>query len=144
MATQVTNQNAQTAKSSTLQRVLRGNAIFSGISSIVFIIGSAPLASFMGVPDATYLVVVGLSLLIFSAGLLTIAARPSIDRRLALAIAIADTGWVAASALVLIANLLPLSEAGRWVVALLAEVVAVFAMLQFYTLWKTRTRHNKV
>ncbi len=47
-----------------------------------------------------------------------------------MAVIVLDVAWVAGSALILLFDLVPLTTAGRWTIALLAEVVALFAILQ--------------
>lgn len=130
--------HVQAARPTALHRILRANAIFSAISGAIFLIGSAPLASFMGLPDGGFLIVIGVGVLAFSALLFQLTAQPQLDRRLAFSIFILDTLWVVLSVIALLGNLLPLNDAGRWTIALLAEVVAVFAIAEFVALWKTR------
>lgn len=128
----------QAARPSALHRILRANAVFSAISGAIFLFGSTPLASFMGLPDGGFLIVIGIGVLLFCVLLFQLTARPQLDRRLAIGIFILDTLWVVFSVIALLGNLLPLNDAGRWTIVLLAEAVAVFAIAEFVALWKTR------
>jgi hypothetical protein len=56
--------------------------------------------------------------------------QPSVNRNFARMTVVLDASWVIASIAILLAGWPPLSVAGKWIIALLAEVVAVFAILQ--------------
>ncbi len=58
------------------------------------------------------------------------ASKEEIDRRLAWTAVILDIIWVVASYTLLLGGWLPLTPAGNWTIALLAEAVAVFAIWQ--------------
>jgi hypothetical protein len=45
-----------------------------------------------------------------------------------------DVAWVAGSVIILVLDLVPFTVAGRWTIILLAEAVAVFAILQYISL----------
>nr|MBI3612771.1 hypothetical protein [Nitrospirota bacterium] len=58
----------------------------------------------------------------------------SLDRREVWGAIGLDTAWVLGSALLLIATPIPLTLAGKWAVGIVADIVAAFALLQFYGL----------
>jgi len=43
----------------------------------------------------------------------------------------ADLAWVLGSAVLVFANLVPFTTAGKWAIAIIADVVLVFAILQY-------------
>lgn len=63
---------------------------------------------------------------------LALASRRSpINRRLAWAAVVLDALWVLSSVVLIFSNQIPLTVAGKWAVALVADVVALFAVLQY-------------
>ncbi len=126
-----------------LKRVLRANAIFSGIFGLVFIFDAGPLEDFMGLnsslgADASSILIgIGISLLLFSAGLFINTSRNEMNLKEVYATIVLDVAWVAGSAILLFANLVQFTTGGWWFVAILADVVSIFAILQFYFLRKS-------
>ena len=64
----------------------------------------------------------------------------SFNRTLALAVVAINALWVLASAVILFTNWLPLTTGGWWAVALVADMVAIIAGLQFYASWQASKR----
>jgi hypothetical protein len=118
------------------RRVLRGNGLFSGISGLVLLVGAQPVAAFLGLEWPVALMSLGVTLLAFAAVLFWITAQESVARPFVQFVFLLDVAWVVGSAAILLAGWLPLTVAGKWVVALLAEVVAIFAALEGYVLWQ--------
>ena len=50
-----------------------------------------------------------------------------------------DTSWVIVSFFLLVTNLVPLTVTGKWIVGLSAEIVMVFAVLEYVGLRKVRS-----
>jgi hypothetical protein len=98
---------------------------------MVSIFAAQSLAAFIGVQEPLVFTVLGVVLILFALDLIWIAAREFIDRRFVWAVIILDVAWVAGSLIILLLDLVPLTVAGRWTIILLAEVVAVFAILQY-------------
>jgi len=122
----------ETRQESNLLRIaLRGNALFSGLSGLIALIAAQSLATFTGIQEPLVFVVLGVVLILFAVDLVWISARDSIDRRFAWLVIFLDVAWVAGSAIILIFDLVPLTVAGRWIIALLAEAVAIFAIIQY-------------
>ena len=118
-------------ESNLLRNALRGNALFSGLSGTVSLFAAQSLATFTGIQEPLIFVILGIVLILFAVDLVWIASRETIDRRIAWAVILLDVAWVAGSALILLFDLVPLTVAGRWTIALLAEAVAIFAILQY-------------
>ena len=117
-----------------LRRSLQGNAWFSSLSGLLFIVASEPIASFLGIAVPWVISLLGLGLILYAVWLLMIARRPRLDQReVWIAIGL-DAAWVLSSALLLIADLASLTLAGKWAVGIVADLVAIFAVLQCYGL----------
>jgi hypothetical protein len=114
-----------------LGRVLLGNAIFTALSGLACLAWPRPLAVWLGIEQPLILSVLGIILLLSAGGLAWIAMRTPSDRRMVQAIFILDVVWVIVSALALLAGWPPLTATGKWIIAGVADVVAVFALLEF-------------
>ena len=135
--------NTQVDKSKFLRRSLQGNAAFSFLSGFVFIVAREPLSAFLGLTYPTLLVGVGVSLMLFAAGILRNSVREAINQTEALITVILDTGWVVGSIILLFSGIL--THAGNWAVAVVADIVLGFALLQLYGLRRMRqTRDGEV
>ena len=112
------NTHLTTGDSSTLlRRALVANALFSGVSGVILALGARPVAAFLGLDNALYLIVTGVLLLLYAADLLYVATRPTVNRTAAwLAVAL-DLLWVAGSAAILRPSSVmrsPASSACNW------------------------------
>ncbi|MEP4077835.1 hypothetical protein [Haloferula sp.] len=117
------------------------NAIFSCVSAVAFLVFHRAIASFIGLEQPLVLLVVGTSLLIFAGGLFRNATREKPNPREALIAVSLDFAWVLGSVFVLLLNVL--SREGNWAVGMIADVVLVFAILQWVGLrrmWTANTR----
>lgn len=114
-----------------VSRVLLGNATFGVLSAFICLLWAQPLATALGFTSPLSLVVVGVGLLLFAAELAWIAIRKPADRRVLTIIFGLDVAWVIASAIILLTGWLPLTTAGMWTIITVADIVAVFAVLEF-------------
>lgn len=118
--------------SNLLRNTLRANGVFSTLSGIVFILGAGQVASFLGVDSASSLILMtGIILLGYAAVLFQQSARPTLDTRVGWLAFTLDILWVAGSWIVLAADAFGLSAQGRWGVLIVADIVAVFAVLEY-------------
>ena len=122
-----------------LRRALLGNASFSTLCGFALLIAAGPLAPWLGVP-ALALRVVGLVLLPFAYGLWRNARRDVVSRAEAWTAVALDLAWVAGSIALVVGELWPLRPAGTWAVLGVAEVVALWAVLQAVGLLRGRAR----
>ena len=122
--------NEQTSdKQKLLRRALQGNALFSVISGALILAINRTLVEFLGLPSSASLTPLGIGLLVYAGWLLWNARREKIrivDAWMAVAL---DMVWVVGSYALLFA--VRFSSSGKWVVALVAEAVLVFAVLQW-------------
>jgi hypothetical protein len=126
------------SEASLLRRTLRANAIFSTISGMVCIGGSGPLAAFLGLGSQVPMIVLGAGLLLFAVGVFMAAAQVPLDRRKARIIILMDAAWVIGSILVVVDDPFALTVAGKWAVLGVADIVGVFAALQYIGLRRLR------
>lgn len=112
-----------------LKKALTGNAVFSVISGVGILIANRWLVKFLGLPDKVSLALLGISLVVY-ATLLWLSARKAKIKITGAWVAIAmDLVWVVGSyALIAV---VPFSVGGKWAVALVAELVLAFAVLQW-------------
>jgi len=117
-------------RSQLLQRALQGNALFSAMSGLGFVLAPGWLARITGIRPALAFTIVGAGLVGYAAWLWLNARKEPVPRSTALVAIVGDSLWVIASVIVLMSGLLPLTTAGKWGVALVADVIGVFAILQ--------------
>lgn len=128
--------NDQPPKSTLLRRALQANGAFSALSGVVLIVAARPLAAWLGLTDTLILIVTGVSLLLYAAGLFRNARREIINHLEAWTAVILDVAWVIGSAVVIFAGVL--TTTGNWLVAIVADIVLLFGGLQLYGLRRMR------
>ena len=114
-----------------LRNSLRGNGLFSGMSGLAALLLTRPLTHFTGLEQPIIFTILGIGLLIFSVDLFWFAARKTLNQKLVWAIILADVAWVLGSIIILLTGTPALTVAGNWLVAILAEAVAAFAIAQY-------------
>jgi len=115
-------------KQDLLKNALIGNAIFSILSGVAMLLANRWLVQFLGLPDRVSLAVLGVSLIVYAVVLWLTASRPKIRVVDAWIAVIMDAVWVAGSYVLIF--IVPFSVAGKWTIALIAELVLAFAILQ--------------
>lgn len=116
--------------SALLRRALWSNAGFSTLTGAAALLFPRPVAGSLEPIDPRFVSALGPSLLAFAATVAWIASRPRVNPRLALAVSVADIGWVLAS--IALVGLAPLSATGVALVlgvALVVELVATGQLL---------------
>jgi len=136
MATQTTSPS-RPFNTRMLRRTLQANGIFCSVSGITLIVGVVPITSFLGLSSPIILGVTGAVTLLYAVSLF-IATRRTIDRWTGFRYAIIDGVWVLGSIVLLLSHVVPFTTAGKWSVALVALIVAIFAGLQGYAAWRTQ------
>ncbi len=127
----VTETMEKTQNATLLRRALAGNGIFSLVSGFGLMAAASSLAAVMGVDGPAALQFVGAILVPYGAFLLWAASQRPINRTIALSAILLDIAWVFGSLLLLLTALVAFSPAGKWIVAILADVVALFAIAQY-------------
>ena len=119
-----------------LKRALIGNAMFSGLSGAAILLANRWLVKFLGLPDKVSLAILGVSLIVYAAVLWSNARRPKIRITDAWVAVVMDAVWVLGSYTLIL--VVPFSLAGKWVVALVAELVLAFAVWQWLGIRRIR------
>lgn len=119
-----------------LRNTLLANALFSTLSGALFLFDAEIVDNFLGLGMPSVIRVLGIGLLLFALELFWISTRSQINRVAAQIITALDIAWVIGSWLLLLTHFVVLSSAGWWAVALVADVVAVFAVLEVIGLRK--------
>lgn len=119
-----------------LRTSLLGNAAFSTLSGISFTVAAGPVATFIGLEHAWIVRAIGIGLLGFAGYIGFLATRREIDPRAALAIILGDLSWVLATIPIVLLGVL--STNGVWAALAIAEIVLLFAGLQYWGLRRTR------
>lgn len=131
MQTQAIATKQQYSEAAFLRRALQSDALFSLLSSLVFIFAAGPLARFIG-PDVPgwLIMAIGVSFVPFVASIYWITTQIEARWNYARIIAYLNFVWVVASYVVLFAAWSQFTVAGRWFIALQAEVIFVLGVLQ--------------
>jgi len=119
-----------------LKRALMGNAMFSGLSGAAILLANRWLVKFLGLPDKVSLAILGVSLIVYATVLWFNARRPKIRITDAWVAVVMDAVWVLGSYTLIL--VIPFSLAGKWVVALVAELVLAFAVWQWLGIRRIR------
>jgi uncharacterized membrane protein len=112
-----------------LRRALQANALFSAISGAFLFALNRALVEFLGLSNNVSLAPMGIGLLGYAGWLLWNARRERIKIAAAWIAVILDLVWVVGSYAVLFA--VRFTNGGKWAVALVAEVVFLFAVMQW-------------
>ena len=119
---------------SLLHTILRLNAAFSGIFGLAFLIFPARFASWMGIPSPAALTATAVLLLAWELYAIQLVREPVISPAKVWVVIVGDLAWVLGSVVLLLGSFLPLTTAGKWFVAVIADVVLTFAVVQYFAL----------
>jgi len=125
MATQV-----RTLENRFPQRILQADGLFELVFGAGLALESETVSRWMSI-NGTLLLVVGIMTVAFGAWLLYLSGR-NVTRQTLQLIAVFNFAWVAFSAFILVADWNVLANEGRWLVALVADVVLVLGLAEFY------------
>jgi len=106
-----------------------GNALFSILSGLTILFAQGWVLRILGLSSKVSLLVVGFGLLVFAAALVVNARKPEMKLSDAWMAVWMDIAWVIGSYVLIFDG--PFSTEGKWVVGAVAELVFVFAVLQF-------------
>jgi hypothetical protein len=120
-----------TSGKSFLQRALLGNAAFSGISGLVMVLASGSISEFLGLGNPVILVIVGSVLLLYMPMLVWLSNQSPVPGHFAWEVIALDLLWVIGSLVLIFTDLVPLTTGGKWAIAITADIVALFAILQY-------------
>jgi hypothetical protein len=112
-----------------LRKALIGNALFSTLSGVTILLAQGWVLRILGLPENISLAILGIGLLVFAVTLVINARRQQVRTSDAWIVVVLDLAWVLGSYVLLF--VVPFSIEGKWVVGVVAELVSVFAVLQF-------------
>ena len=128
--------NAEHNESVLLRTALLANCVFSGLSGIILLFGSNRLSGLFGLHMPTILIGVGALLLVYAAAVLLNARRVTVCQTEASLAVLLNIAWVVGSVGLLFVG--SLSTVGNWTVTIAANIVLLFAVLQFYAIRRLR------
>jgi hypothetical protein len=128
----------QTVRSNLLCYSLEADGAFEITGGIILVAGARPLATLFGLDRPAILYGLGVAAILFGVWLIRYAAREPANRQVALIAATSNAAGFLLGMAGLALGWFPLTAAGKWALALIAEVVAFYAALEFYALWRTR------
>jgi len=120
-----------TTNSSLLRKALYGNSAFSFLSGLAFLLFSKAIAAFLGLSSAWIILALGIGLILYGIEIYVAAKANPVHKGIATFAVYADLAWVLASAVLIFANLVAFTTAGKWAIAIVADIALVFAILQF-------------
>jgi len=119
-----------TNNSSLLKYALYGNSAFSFISGLGFLLFSKTIAAFLGIPASWVILVLGIGLMLYGIEIFLGARAEPVHAGIARFAVYADFTWVVLSAALIFTNLAAFTTAGKWAIAIVADIVLVFGILQ--------------
>jgi uncharacterized membrane protein HdeD (DUF308 family) len=119
-----------------LRMALMGNALFSTISGLTLILAGQWVVRLLGLPEAVNLLTIGISLLAFAVTLVVFARKKPIKLLDAWIAVLLDLAWVIGSYPLLF--VVPFNTSGKWTVGIVAEVVLLFAFVQWLGIRRIR------
>jgi hypothetical protein len=125
-----------------LRRTLAGNASFSALCGLSFLLAGGTIGAAFAVPAPT-IQMFGAVLLVFAAYLFLVVRKQPIPRGEAWFLLAMDVGYVVASLIVLVGSPNLLNSAGRFFFWVVAEIVAVFAILEYIGVRKLFRREEQ-
>ena len=129
-----------TNNSSLLRNMLFGNSAFSFLSGLAFVLFSGAIANFLGISATWIILALGIGLILYGIEIFIAARAEPVNRGIAKFAVYADLAWVLGSAVLIFANLVDFSTAGKWAIAIVADIVLVFAILQFIGLRRLKSQ----
>ena len=112
-----------------LRKALIGNALFSTLSGLTILFAQGWVLRILGLSSSVNLLILGVGLIVFAVTLVINARKQQVKKSDAWIAVLMDLAWVVGSCVLIF--VVPFSTGGRWVVALVAELVLLFAVLQF-------------
>jgi hypothetical protein len=119
-----------------LRKALIGNALFSTVSGLAILFAQGWVLRILGLPSSVNLLVLGAGLIVFAVTLVINARKQQVKKSDAWIAVCMDVAWVIGSYVLIF--ILPFSTEGKWVVAVVAEAVLVFAVVQFVGIRRIR------
>jgi hypothetical protein len=133
----MSSQTGSQISASLLTKVIRADGLFALLSGSILLIGAGPVADLIDLAQPSALMVVGVVLLGYAGMLLYYVSRESHSRLVAQIAIVLNLAWVVGSYAGLLLGLFPVNTAGMWAIAIVAEVVFMFAIAEFIAIRKS-------
>ena len=112
-----------------LRKALIANALFSSVSGLAILFAQGSVSRILGISKNIGFAILGLGLLVFAGTLVINARRQQVKTSDAWIAVVLDLAWVLGSYVLIFVA--PFTTEGKWVVGVVAELVLLFAILQF-------------
>src|SRR5215467_11830533 len=112
-----------------LRKALMGNALFSTLSGLTMLLAQGWVLRILGLASNVNLLILGVGLILLAITLVVNARKQQVKKSDAWIAVLMDVAWVLGSYILIF--IVPFSTEGKWVVGVVAELVLVFAVLQF-------------
>ena len=116
---------------SLLRSALLGNSIFCFLSGLGFALFSGSVANFLGLSSSTAILVLGIILTTYGLIVFTQARAKTLDLAFARYVISLDVLWVIGNAVLVFTDLVAFTIAGKWAIFIVADIVLIFAIVQF-------------
>jgi len=123
-----------------LKNALFGNSAFSFISGLAAVLFSKAIANFLGLSASWIIFALGIGLILYGIEIFIAAKAEPVHKGIATFAVYADLAWVLGSAMLIFANLVDFTTVGKWAIAIVADIVLVFAILQFVGLRRLKNQ----
>lgn len=130
---------SSTQYKSLLRSALLGNSIFCFLSGMDFVLFSGPIAKFLGVSSPSVILVLGILLTAYALVVFSQSRTQPVNLSFARFAIVADVLWVLGSAVLVFTDLVAFTTAGKWAIAIIADIVLVFAIAQYVGLRRITT-----
>jgi len=117
--------------SSLLKNALFSDSALSFISGAALLSFSKAIASFLGLAASWIILALGALWIVYGIEIFLAARSEPVNTGIAKFAVYANLIWVLGSAVLIFANLVPFTTAGKWAIAIIADIVLVFAILQY-------------
>jgi hypothetical protein len=124
----------QETNSDFLARTLRADGLFCAATGAVCVGGAQSLATLFGLQLPVIFTILGGGLLVYGLALFMLANQTAQTRLLVQVALGLNIAWVVVSFAGLLAGLFPVSTAGKWTIAVMADLVLIIAIVQAYGL----------
>ena len=104
------------------------NSIFCFLCGLEFVLFSRPVVEFLGLSSPGVILMLGLGLVAYALVIFMQSRKQSLSLPFARFAIAADLLWVIGSAALIFTNLVAFTTAGKWAIAIIADIVLVFAI----------------
>ncbi len=120
-----------TNNSSLLKTALFADSAICFISGIACLLFSKAIAGFLGVPASWTIFALGVGVIVYAVEVYLAARAEPVNRGIARFAAYGNLVWVLGSAVLIFANLVPFTTAGKWTIALVADAVLILGIFEY-------------